>query len=145
VGLGGGIAPQQQHIHGLLEAFEVNERFRRNEMTRQRLLAVLDGRPDDRRAGIDEWRAGVGGDAGVRVNAANPPPMDNERNQRLYAAHDQQRQMVARMNVDPLGVYRQGGGLVDFVGGGPLPAMGHDAALGIVPPNFGGAQHQARK
>lgn len=134
---GAGIVPQQplyganayavqQHQQRLQEVGDVNERLRPNEMAR--LINPYNGvlHPN-------EWRAGVAGD----------DPMEGQLERRFLEAEqrvtrhrmalmqDQQRQL---MNVEPMGMYRADERGVGIRGGMP-----------IVPYNFGGPQHQARK
>ena len=146
-GLGDGVVPQRQPHYGndeaaqrqrLREAFDLNERLRQNEIA---LGARL--------------RTGAIRDAGVR--AAPPAPINptpaNERNlleQRLLEA--QQKVALERMGLNRhMRMYqaeRQGavGALVGG-GGGGIPAMGYNAALGMpmVPRVFDGSQYQPRK
>jgi hypothetical protein len=90
-----------------------------------------------------------------------PAHVDDERNQleqrlleaqqrvmreRVALMQEQHRQM---MNVEPLRMYQaeRQGGVGGGLGGGGLPAMGYPAAPGMpmVPQDFGGPRHQARK
>ena len=127
-------AAQQQRLR---EAFELNERLRRNEIAKG--------------ARLNEWRNDAIRDAGVRTAPAAPinTMLADERNQleqRLQHKAALERMQQHQQRLMMYQAQRQGG-VGGLVGGGGLPAMGYNAALGIpvVPQGFDGTRQQPRK